>query len=218
MGLSASQLDSDDSTPEIKFGAAAGDLTSAGWRTGARLGAYELVRPLGSGGMAEVWLAKRADGTFEREVALKLPLRLLSRRDLEPRFLRERNILASLNHPNIAKLFEAGFGDLGQPYLALEYVNGTPITEYCDKHRLSVRERLELFRQVLEAVQYAHARLVIHRDLKPSNILVTDEGNAQLLDFGIAKLLSGGEAHETELTQAMGRALTPDFAAPEQIS
>jgi serine/threonine protein kinase len=202
----------------VKIGTALGDVMSEGWQAGDRVGPYELLSPLGSGGMAEVWLAKRADGTFERQVALKLPLRLRSRRDLEPRFLRERNILASLNHPNIAKLFEAGFADFGQPYLALEYVAGTPITTYCDEHQLSVQQRLALFQQVLDAVQYAHARLVIHRDLKPSNILVTGAGNVQLLDFGIAKLLSEGEAHETELTRAMGRALTPDFAAPEQIS
>jgi WD40 repeat protein/serine/threonine protein kinase len=190
---------------------------STGLEPGARIGPYELIRPLGIGGMAEVWLALRADRTLRREVALKLPLLTRLRRDLEPRFARERDILASLNHPNIARIFDAGFADDGQPYIALEYIAGLPFTEYCDRQRLSIRARLELFRQVLNAVQYAHAHLVIHRDLKPSNILVTDEGRVQLLDFGIAKLLSAGEARETEVTQMSGRALTPDYAAPEQI-
>ncbi len=183
---------------------------------GAHVGPYQLIRPLGSGGMAEVWLAKRADGTLKRDIALKLPMRV--RRDLPQRFVRERDILASLQHANIARLYDAGFSADGQPYLALEYVAGTPLTTYCDRHHLPVRARLELFRQVLGAVQYAHSHLVIHRDLKPSNILVTEQGQVQLLDFGIAKLLSDGEAKESPLTQAMGRALTPDYAAPEQIT
>jgi tRNA A-37 threonylcarbamoyl transferase component Bud32 len=191
---------------------------AGGLQPGERLGPYELVRPLGAGGMAEVWLARRADGAFKRDVALKLPLLMRSRRDLEPRFAREREILASLAHPNIARLYDAGFTRHGQPYLALEYVAGTPLTSYCDERRLTLRERLELFGQVLSAVQYAHANLVIHRDLKPSNILVTEEGQVRLLDFGIAKLLSDGKAMETELTQVAGRALTPDYAAPEQIA
>jgi WD40 repeat protein len=188
-----------------------------GLKPGERLGPYELIRPLGAGGMAEVWLARRADGAFKRDVALKLPLLLRARKDLEPRFAREREILASLTHPNIARLYDAGFTQHGQPYLALEFVAGMPLTTYCDDRRLTLRERLVLFGQVLSAVQYAHANLVIHRDLKPSNILVTGDGQVQLLDFGIAKLLSDGEAKETELTQLGGRALTPDYAAPEQI-
>lgn len=189
-----------------------------GLNPGERLGPYELIRPLGAGGMAEVWLAGRADGAFTRDVALKLPLLLRSRRDLALRFAREREILASLTHPNIARLYDAGVTQHGQPYLALEYVVGMPLTTYCDNRRLTLRERLALFGQVLGAVQYAHANLVIHRDLKPSNILVTGDGQVQLLDFGIAKLLSDGEAKETELTRLGGRALTPDYAAPEQIA
>ena len=148
------------------------DSLPNGLEPGARVGPYELIRPLGAGGMAEVWLARRADGALKREVALKLPLLMRVHRDLPQRFVRERDILAGLEHPNIARLYDAGFAADGQPYLALEYVVGKPITEYCDEHRLSVRQRLELFRQVLSAVQYAHAHLVIHRDLKPSNILV----------------------------------------------
>jgi WD40 repeat protein/tRNA A-37 threonylcarbamoyl transferase component Bud32 len=185
---------------------------------GKRFGPYGVLALLGHGGMGSVWLAERVDGLFARKVALKLVHPALIGRVMTERFTREREILASLNHPNIARLLDAGFAEDGQPYLALEYVAGTPLTTYCDDHRLSIRARLELFRQVLGAVQYAHAHLVIHRDLKPANILVTADGQAQLLDFGIAKLLTEGEAKETELTQMGGRALTPDYAAPEQIA
>ena len=185
---------------------------------GKQFGPYRVLALLGHGGMGSVWLAERVDGLFTRQVALKLVHPALKSRVMSERFAREREILASLNHPNIARLLDAGFAEDGQSYLALDYVAGTPLTTYCDEPRLSVRERLELFRQVLSAVQYAHAHLVIHRDLKPANILVTEEGQVQLLDFGIAKLLSEGEAKETELTQLGGRALTPDYAAPEQIA
>jgi serine/threonine protein kinase/TPR repeat protein len=185
---------------------------------GRQFGPYRVLALLGHGGMGSVWLAERADGLFTRQVALKLIHPALKSRVLSERFTREREILASLNHPNIARLLDAGFAEDGQSYLALDYVAGTPLTTYCDERRLSIHERLELFRQVLSAVQYAHAHLVIHRDLKPANILVTEEGQVQLLDFGIAKLLSEGEAKETELTQLGGRALTPDYAAPEQIA
>ena len=219
-------LPSDDESSAIeslatlpKIGAVSEPRSSStsGLQAGVRVGPYELIRQLGVGGMAEVWLARRADGAFKREVALKLPLTRL-RADLEQRFAREREILATLNHPNIARLFDAGFAPDGQPYFALEYVDGTPITTHCDAHRLPIRARLELFRQVLSAVLYAHANLVIHRDLKPSNILVTADGQARLLDFGIAKLLIEGEAKETELTRLSGRAMTLDYAAPEQIA
>jgi WD40 repeat protein/tRNA A-37 threonylcarbamoyl transferase component Bud32 len=184
---------------------------------GRRFGPYRVLSQLGEGGMGTVWLAERVDGLFTRRVALKLLHPALMGRVMTERVAREREILASLNHPNIAQLFDAGFAEDGQPYLALEYVSGTPLDQYCDEHRLTVHERLTLFRQVLGAVQYAHAHLVIHRDLKPSNILVSEDGQAHLLDFGIAKLLIQGEAKETQLTQFGGRALTPDYAAPEQI-
>jgi serine/threonine protein kinase len=203
--------------PNLGVDAEDGPVAS-GLQPGARVGPYELIRLLGAGGMAEVWLARRADGAFRREVALKLPLLTWMRKDLEQRFTRERDILASLEHPNIAHLYDAGIEPQGLPYFALEYVVGTPITAYCDDQRLSIAARLELFRQVLSAVQYAHANLVIHRDLKPANIMVTAEGRVKLLDFGIAKLLSEGESRETELTRLSGRALTPDYAAPEQIA
>jgi serine/threonine-protein kinase len=185
---------------------------------GKRFGPYGVLALLGHGGMGSVWLAERVDGLFARKVALKLVHPALIGQVMTERFTREREILASLNHANIARLLDAGFAEDGQPYLALEYVAGSPLTTYCDEHRLSIRARLELFRQVLGAVQYAHAHLLIHRDLKPENILVTADGQAQLLDFGIAKLLTEGEAKETELTQMGGRALTPDYAAPEQIA
>jgi WD40 repeat protein/tRNA A-37 threonylcarbamoyl transferase component Bud32 len=168
--------------------------------------------------MGSVWLAERVDGLFTRRVALKLVHPALMSQTMAERLGREREILAGLDHPSIARLFDAGFADGGQPYLAIEYVAGSPFNNYCDAHRLSIRERLQLFRQILSAVQYAHAHLVIHRDLKPSNILVTEDGQVKLLDFGIAKLLSEDEARETELTRLGGVALTPEYAAPEQIA
>ena len=165
---------------------------------GARVGPYRLKRELGAGGMADVWLAERADGAFTRDVALKLPMTSRLRRDLAERFARERDILARLEHPHIARLYDAGVSEDGLPYLAMEYVDGLPIIEYSDAHRLDIAARLRLFGQVLDAVQFAHASLVIHRDIKPSNILVTSNGEVRLLDFGIAKLLAENEtAHET---------------------
>jgi eukaryotic-like serine/threonine-protein kinase len=185
---------------------------------GALVGPYRLKRELASGGMADVWLAERADGAFEREVALKLPRLTRLRRDLEVRFAHERDILARLEHPHIARFYDAGVTQDGLPYLAMEYVDGQPITQWCDEHKLDVAARLRLFAQVLDAVKFAHANLVIHRDLKPSNMLVTADAQVRLLDFGIAKLLSDGEmARETQLTQFAGRALTPEYASPEQI-
>ena len=182
------------------------------------VGPYRLRKELGSGGMADVWLADRVDGTLARTVALKIPRLGALRRDLALRFARERDILARLEHPHIARLYDAGISADGLPYLAMEYVDGRPITERCDALRLDVDSRLRLFAQVLDAVQYAHANLVIHRDLKPSNILVTADGQVRLLDFGIAKLLADDEtARETHLTRISGRALTPDYASPEQV-
>jgi eukaryotic-like serine/threonine-protein kinase len=185
---------------------------------GKQCGPYRVLSLLGQGGMGSVWLAERVDGLFTRRVALKLVHPALMSQAMTERLSREREILAGLDHPSIARLFDAGISEDGQPYLALEYVAGSPFNEYCDTHKLSIRERLLLFRQILSAVQYAHSHLVIHRDLKPSNILVTEEGHVKLLDFGIAKLLSEGEARETELTRLGGVALTPEYAAPEQIA
>jgi eukaryotic-like serine/threonine-protein kinase len=179
------------------------------------VGPYRLIRPLGEGGMAEVWLAERADGAFKREVALKLPMLASPRQDLASRFARECDILAALEHPHIARLYDAGVGSNAQPYLAMEYVAGQPLTAWCDAHHLGICERLALFAQVLDAVQYAHDHQVIHRDIKPSNILVTDSGQVRLLDFGVAKLLVKEEKEQTDLTQLYGRALTPGYASPE---
>jgi serine/threonine protein kinase len=184
---------------------------------GSRVGPYELIKLLGAGGMAEVWLARRADGAFKREVALKLPMLTRLRKDLELRFARERDILASLEHPNIARLYDAGADRDGLPYLAMEYVAGEPINQWCDARKLAIDERLRLLLQVLDGVQYAHESQVIHRDLKPSNILVTESGQVRLLDFGIAKLLQAEEADRTQLTSVYGRALTPDYASPELL-
>jgi serine/threonine-protein kinase len=192
------------------------DAADAGLRAGDRIGPYRLLRELGHGGMGVVWLAERADGLFQRPVALKLPTLALPQRILAERFAREREILAPLVHPNIARLYDAGFAADGQPYLALEYVEGASITSSCDAAHADIRSRIELFLQVLAAVEYAHKNLVLHRDLKPSNILVTPEKSVKLLDFGIAKLMEEGNAASTELTRLSGHALTLDYASPEQ--
>lgn len=201
-----------------------GDDTSSpsGAMAGEVVGTYRLVRELGVGGMGSVWLAERADGLMQRQVALKLPHLVSPRRvELAERMARERGILASLDHRNIAKLFDAGITEQGQPFLALEYVEGLPIDEYCrasaDGSPLPLAARLRLFLQVVQAVAYAHGKLVVHRDLKPANILVSRQGGARLLDFGIAKLLESGETQATRLTQVGGGAFTPDYASPEQI-
>lgn len=182
---------------------------------GDRVGAYRLLREIGRGGMGSVWLAERADGAYRRQVALKRP-RLAWGAGLAERMAREREIGMLLEHPAIARLYDAGVDERGRPFLALEYVDGQPIDAWCEAQGLSVRDRLRLFVQVVKAVAYAHGRLVVHRDLKPSNVLVTPDGQAHLLDFGIAKLLD--EAADEKLTQQQGRVLTPHYASPEQVA
>jgi eukaryotic-like serine/threonine-protein kinase len=199
-----------------KIGAREDAEGASGLRVGELVGPYRLIRPLGSGGMAEVWLAERADGAFRREVALKLPRLGGQRQDLASRFARECDILAALEHPNIARLYDAGVTAQGLPYLAMEYVAGRPLLAWCGAHGAGLRQRLTLFLQVLDAVQYAHSHHVIHRDIKPSNILVTDSEQARLLDFGVAKLLAEQD-EQTELTRLYGRALTPEYASPELV-
>jgi eukaryotic-like serine/threonine-protein kinase len=192
---------------------------TAAWVEGSDVGGYRLIREIGLGGMGAVWLAEPSDGVLKRRVALKLPLFAIHNKSLAERFDRERDILASLTHPNIARLYDAGTTPSGQPYMALEYVEGLAITQHCDAQKLSIRDRIALFLQVLGAVQHAHSNLVLHRDLKPSNVLVTPDGQVKLLDFGIAKLISSTDAaaEESALTQVGGQALTPDYASPEQI-
>jgi len=187
---------------------------------GERIGPYRLLRVLGAGGMGEVWLAERADGSFMRQVALKLPVVGARRSVLVQRFARERDILAGLEHPLIARLYEAGVADDGRPYLAIEYVEGEPIDRWCRERALPTAERVRLLLQVADAVAYAHSRLVLHRDLKPGNVLVTREGQVRLLDFGIAKLIEDplAAAGSTALTQAAGRVYSRDYASPEQVA
>lgn len=185
---------------------------------GAVIGPYRLLRSIGAGGMGTVWLAERADGLLQRQVALKLPRGAWPRADLLARMARERDILAGLAHPNIARLYDAGITTGGGPYLALEFVEGRTLDQYCASERLDVRARVRLFLQVVEAVAYAHARLVVHRDLKPSNILVTQDGQVRLLDFGVASLLDEGHVRHTPLTEFSGRPHTPEYASPEQIA
>jgi eukaryotic-like serine/threonine-protein kinase len=185
---------------------------------GREIGPYRIIRELGRGGMGVVYLAERGDGQFERQVAIKLIRSGPGAVELHRRFLAERQILASLDHPNIAALLDGGVTDGQMPYLVMEYVQGVAITEYCDSHRLNLTARLRLFQAVCAAVHHAHQNLVIHRDIKPSNILVTRSGEVKLLDFGIAKLLSAAPwALETAVTRTEFRVMTPEYASPEQV-
>ncbi len=183
---------------------------------GRRIGAYRLGPLLGRGGMGAVYAADRADGQFELSAALKiLPLGATSP-DAYRRFLEERRILARLEHPNIARLYDGGVTEDGTPYFVMERVDGLPLTEYCRAHGLDVDERLVLFLDVCDTVSFAHSKLVVHRDLKPNNILVTPDGKVKLLDFGVARLLEPGEAGVTA-TGLGGRLMTPRYASPEQL-
>jgi eukaryotic-like serine/threonine-protein kinase len=200
----------------VQFGRALEPETPAD-QAGDVVGPYRLIRELGAGGMATVWLAERSDGVLQRQIALKLPREGWAL-GLAQRMARERDMLGALEHPLIARLYDAGVSAGGRPWMALECVSGTPIDTYCREQRLGVPQRLGLFLQVAEAVAYAHARLIVHRDLKPGNILVTAEGAVRLLDFGVAKLLEDDPAPAANLTQLMGRAVTPDYASPEQVA
>jgi len=188
--------------------------------TGETLGAYKLISHIGEGGMGNVWLAERSDGRFERQVAVKFLRLAVASRGAAERFKREGRILGQLAHPHIAELIDAGVTTKGEPYLVLEHVKGKQIDEYCDERQLDIDARIKLFLDVLGAVAHAHANLIVHRDIKPSNVLVNNEGEVKLLDFGIAKLLAddAGPAAATQLTLEGGGGLTPQFAAPEQIT
>ncbi len=181
-----------------------------------RIGPYRTLRELGRGGMALVYLAERADGQFEQKVAIKIIRGRPDALELHRRFLAERQILASLNHPGIARLLDGGLSPGGLPYLVMEYVDGLPVLEFCDQNRLDLEGRLRLFRKVCDAVHYAHQNLVIHRDLKPSNIMVTAGGDVKLLDFGIAKLLDPDRI-DAPVTRTEHRVMTPEYASPEQV-
>jgi eukaryotic-like serine/threonine-protein kinase len=203
--------------------------TSIDDQEGDEIGTYRLIRKLGTGGMGTVWLAERSDGTIKRRVALKLPSVGWSPSLIE-RMRREKDFLASLEHPHIARLYDSGVTNEGRPYLVMEFVDGLPIDAYCDDNKLAVKQRLQLFLQVADALAHAHARLIVHRDIKPNNILVTPHGGVRLLDFGVAKLIevekleSDDQLEEatrqgktSRITRIAARALTPDYASPEQI-
>jgi len=183
-----------------------------------RIGPYRVLRELGRGGMGVVYLAERDDGEYRRRVAIKLLREGPEADELERRFRAERQILASLAHPNIAQLVDGGITDGNLPYLVMEYVEGLPVTEYCDRHRLGIAERLRLFQEVCAAAHHAHRNLVIHRDLKPGNILITRDGKVKLLDFGIAKLVNPAiSAMDLPVTRTELRIMTPEYASPEQM-
>lgn len=183
---------------------------------GRQVGPYVIEAEVGRGGMGSVWRARRADGRFEGEVAIKFVHAAWIGRIGEQRFLTEGNLLGHLNHPNIARLIDAGLLDAAQPYLVIEYVEGEPIDAYCDRHSLGVEDRIKLFLSVLAAVAHAHSHLIVHRDIKPANIYVSSDGVVKLLDFGIAKLLDD-EVGPAALTKSGAIALTPQYAAPEQL-
>ena len=182
------------------------------------IGVYRLLREIGRGGMGVVYLAVRDDGAFRKNVALKLLLREHVNAEFISRFKQERQVLAALDHPNIARILDGGDTPDGMPYYVMEYVEGLPLDRYCDQQRLSLTGRIKLFQQVCLAVDYLHQNLILHRDLKPSNILVSADGVVKLLDFGIAKVVGAGAWANADLTTAQGRPMTPTYASPEQIS
>jgi eukaryotic-like serine/threonine-protein kinase len=198
------------------------DLDPGGVETprmeGRRLGAYLILREIGHGGMGTVYLASRADDVVHKQVAIKIVRAGPAEAHVLRRFRQERDILASLDHPAIARLIDGGSTDEGLPYFVMDYVDGEPIDTWCDRHKLNVTERLKLFRAVCAGVQCAHQHLVVHRDLKPANILVTSEGDVKLLDFGISKLLdTDGAPRDEARTETLLRMMTPEYASPEQV-
>jgi len=184
---------------------------------GRKIGAYRIIRLIGHGGMAVVYLGERDDQLFQKHVAIKMVQPGTNTEEIFRRFRNERQTLAALDHPNIVKLIDGGSTEEGLPYLVMEHVDGVPIDQYCNSHALPIDERLRLFRTICSAVEYAHQKLVIHRDLKPPNILITEEGIPHLLDFGIAKLLDPALFHTKLVTQTAWRPMTPEYASPEQV-
>jgi len=208
-------FDAHDAGPLLHSVIAGGQHDASVDIIGQRIGPYEIQRELGRGGMGAVYLAARADSEFRHEVALKIIKRGMDTDAIVRRFRTERQILADFKHPNIARLLDGGTTSDGLPYLVMEYVQGQPITAYCDERRLGIDGRLAIFRQICAAVAYAHQNLVVHRDIKPSNVLVSSDGEPKLLDFGLAKILGSDEGvHETETVH---RWMTPGFASPEQL-
>ncbi|MCB9849582.1 MAG: serine/threonine protein kinase [Phycisphaerales bacterium] len=202
---------------EVADDTADSDLPASGGGDAVKeVGPYTLIERIGAGGMGTVWRARRADGHFEQTVAIKLIKRGMDTDEMVRRFQQERQVLATLNHLHIARLLDGGASQDGRPYLAMEFVEGKMLLDYVDEHRLDIEQRLRIFSDICLAVQHAHANLVLHRDIKPSNILITSDGTAKLLDFGIAKLLDAGDG-TAALTQTDARALTPRYASPEQI-
>jgi len=187
--------------------------------TGRRIGSYVLLRVLGEGGMGTVFLAARADENYAQIVAIKLiHAAFWQSESILQRFRAERQILANLNHPNIARLLDGGMTPEGSPYLMMEFLDGTPIDEYCRRKGLSIKDKLQIFQRLCSAVEYAHKNLVVHRDIKPANVLVTEEGIPKLLDFGIAKLLDSGDGlNGLAITRSTERLMTPEYASPEQL-
>ncbi|MEM6792922.1 MAG: serine/threonine-protein kinase, partial [Acidobacteriota bacterium] len=209
--------DGSPSGPRDPSGAATGEDP----RIGTEVGGYRLISRLGEGGMATVYRAMRAGEDFDHEAAIKLVRRGMDSPALLDRLRTEQRILASLDHPNIARFYDGGVTPEGQPYIVMERVEGEPLDAYADRHRLDIERRLELFTTVCRAVEHAHAKLVVHRDLKPSNILVRGDGAVKILDFGIAKLLwaeEAGAAEPSTLTSLYGAPLTPEYASPEQLA
>jgi len=212
-------LDEHDALSQERFLETAGPLApGSATLAGQVVGAYTLVSLIGQGGMGSVWLARRSDGRFDGLAAIKFLNTALVGRAGEERFAREGSFLARLTHPHIGRLSDAGVSATGHPYLVLEHIQGTRIDHYCDRHDLGIAARITLFLDVLDAVAHAHRHLIVHRDIKPSNVLVTDDGQVKLLDFGIAKLIEeGGQGPVTVLTREAGWAMTPEYAAPEQV-
>ena len=208
---------SDRSPDELTIQWRADDAAPGPW-IGKHIGQYQLVEEIGSGGMGEVYRATRADEEYQKQVAIKLIRTGQDSAHVVQRFRNERQILASFDHPNIARLLDGGTTREGLPYFVMELVEGSSIDSYCDRRRLDITARLRLFLLVCGAIQYAHQRLIVHRDLKPNNILVGEDGAPKLLDFGIAKILeSGSSAEKFQGTRSLHRLLTPDYASPEQV-
>jgi serine/threonine protein kinase/tetratricopeptide (TPR) repeat protein len=214
-----SLLSSFDGTTSFLEDCPAADLLSPQSRpmAGRRIGAYRIIREIGQGGMAVVYLGERDDQNYRKQVAIKMVKPGIDTEQVLHRFRNERQTLAALDHPDIVKLLDGGSSEDGFPYLVMEHVEGLPVDQYCDLHKLSIADRLRLFREVCCAVQYAHEKLVIHRDLKPDNILITKGGAPRLLDFGIAKLLNPECVQTALITRTDLRMMTPEYASPEQI-